>query len=229
MTISTVQFGIASHRLPTTPVDLGRDEARELARRELADPVYDRERSLLGRAAQWIMEQIAAFLDQANGVLDSRLGVALVVAIVIAAAVVVILRTGPLARPAARWQRPLFGDERRSADDHRRAADAAARKGDWSRAVVERFRAVVAQVEERALIETRPGRTADEAARDAGAVLPDLGSELAAGAALFDAVHYGGRRAGSADDAHLRDLDRRVAGAKPGPANRDHPVLASPR
>ena len=74
-------------------------------------------------------------------------------------------------------------------------------RNDWRVAVVERYRAVVAELEERGVIDPRPGRTADEAAADAGAVLPAVAADLGAGARLFDAVHYGNRPASADNDA----------------------------
>ncbi len=57
------------------------------------------------------------------------------------------------------------------------------------------------------MIPPRPGRTADELAAEAGAVLPGETAALGAAARLFDDVRYGGR-AGSADGyQRLRDLD----------------------
>ena len=98
---------------------------------------------------------------------------------------------------------------------HRRLADEAAADQRWADAVRERFRAVVRTLDERTLLDDRPGRTADEAAREAGRVLPDLAAGLTAAARLFDDVTYGDADAGPADDARLRALDQAVD-ARPG-------------
>ena len=86
---------------------------------------------------------------------------------------------------------------------------------DLDLAAVRAFRAVVRALQERDLLPSQPGMTAGEAGRAAGAELPALAGELAAGAALFDAVTYGGRAAGAGDDAALRALDAAVARARP--------------
>jgi hypothetical protein len=65
------------------------------------------------------------------------------------------------------------------------------------------------------VIDPRPGRTADEAAADAGAVLPVVATDLDAGARLFDAVHYGNRSANADDDAALRRLDDAARTTRP--------------
>lgn len=200
-----------------TPVDIGRDEARELARDELSKPSYDRDRPWLQRALDWVIEHLARLIDGAAGALSSQVGVAILVALVLAVAVFVILRTGPMARRARQRTDPVFADGRRSSAHHRHAADQAADAGDWRAAVVERFRTVVAVLEERGVIEERSGRTADEVAREAGSVLTRHAVDLAAAAALFDLVLYGNGDATAADHDRLRALDDAVGAARADP------------
>lgn len=215
------------------PVDLGRDEARDLARRELSQPSYERDTPILTRVLRWIAEQVDRILDAATGTLSSQLALAIVVAIAVAFAAFVILRAGPLARRIAGRPGAVLPDRRRTATEYRMAADDAAARGDWTTAVVERFRAVVAGLEERGVLDPRAGRTADEAAREATAVLGELSPPaggMHAGARLFDGVRYGGADAAEGDDRLLRDLDRSVALARPRPRPAgDGPVLAVPR
>jgi hypothetical protein len=73
----------------------------------------------------------------------------------------------------------------------RRNAEVAAAAGDWAEAIRERFRAVIGTLDERGLLPERADRTADEAARDAGAVLPAHADALLAAARAFDEVEYG--------------------------------------
>jgi hypothetical protein len=70
-------------------------------------------------------------------------------------------------------------------------------------------------MEERVIIEPRPGRTAQEAAADAGRRLPVQAAGLRSGADLFDGVEYGDRVATAADDTDLRALDAEVTAARP--------------
>ncbi|WP_449066361.1 DUF4129 domain-containing protein, partial [Planomonospora algeriensis] len=53
------------------------------------------------------------------------------------------------------------------------------------------LRAVARDLEERAVVEELPGRTADELAAEAGRALPGFAGELAEAARLFDDVTYG--------------------------------------
>ncbi len=81
---------------------------------------------------------------------------------------------------------PLFG-----AALHRHNAEQAAKGGDWQEAIRERFRAVIAVLDEQRLLPERKDRTADEAARDAGELLPDHAAALLDAARAFDEVEYG--------------------------------------
>jgi Domain of unknown function (DUF4129) len=199
------------------PVDLGRDDAQELARRELSDPVYDAEPSLLERAIGWVVDQINELLFRTTGALSSWVGIAVLAGVVVLVTIVVARRMGPLARRAASARR-MFDRVGRTSADYRAAAEAAAQLGDWSTAVVERYRAVVAGLEERGVLDPRPGRTADEAAAEAGSVIASVAADLGMGARLFDQVRYGGRLATREDDATLRRLDDALRAAKPAVA-----------
>jgi hypothetical protein len=228
----------------SVPVDLGRDEARDLARQELSRPSYERDTPIVTRVLRWIADQVERILDAATGTLSSQVGLAVIVVIAVAFAAVVILRAGPLARRAAERSGAVLPDRPRSAAEYRTAADDAAARGDWSTAVVERFRAVVAGLEERGVLDPRPGRTADEAAREATAVLGEIplpdgagpgraggrdGGAMHAGARLFDGVRYGGAAATQDDDRLLRALDDAVIAARSRPQAEGDPVLAVPR
>ena len=78
------------------------------------------------------------------------------------------------------------------------------------------------------IIEQRPGRTAQEAAADAGVRLPAHSAALRSGADLFDGVEYGDRTATPDDDATLRTLDAEIGAARPvapsGAAGTTHEV-----
>ena len=232
----------------SVPVDLGRDEARDLARQELSRPSYERDTPVLTQVLRWIADQVERILDAATGTLSSQAGLAVIVVIAVAFAAVVILRAGPLARRAAERSGAVLPDRPRSAAEYRAAADDAAARGDWPTAVVERFRAVVAGLEERGVLDPRPGRTADEAAREATAVLGEIplpdgaghgraggresrdGGAVHAGARLFDGVRYGGAAATPDDDRLLRAVDAAVTAARSRARQAGgDPVLAVPR
>ncbi|MFF7250423.1 DUF4129 domain-containing protein [Embleya sp. NPDC008237] len=199
------------------PVDIPRDDARDAARDELSRTEYHRnDAGPVRRALDWFLDRLGDLISRAGDHSPGGgLGLVVIVLLVIAALVVLRLRLGPL-RTARRAELPLYGDRGPlSAAEHRAAADAHAAGGRWDEAVRERFRAIVRALEERAVLDVRPGRTADEAAAEAGRALPDAAADLRAAAATFDDVHYGGRTADRDLDRDLRDLDARCAAARP--------------
>lgn len=208
---------------PGPPVTLDREAAREAAERELSQRVYaEHEPGLVRRAWDWIWDRVFGVLESAAFATPGGWFGLLVLAVLVLALVIAVrLRLGAL-RSAAGPRRPaLFTERPLSAAEYRAAAEEHARAGRWDDAVRDRLRAVVRSLEERALLDQRPGRTADEAAAEAGARLPALAGRLRAAATTFDAVTYGGQRADASDYAFLRGLDeeqRRTRPAPPGPA-----------
>ncbi|WP_431331038.1 DUF4129 domain-containing protein [Streptomyces sp. IPPR8] len=198
------------------PVTVPRDPAREAARRELSKRMYHE------NDPGWFQRALNTFWDWIDDLFSSAASatpggtLGLVVVIVAVLAVIGALwwrlgtpRRGPVSAPA------LFDDRPRSAADHRAAAEAHAAQGHWNQAVQERMRAVVRALEERALLDVRPGRTADEAAAEAGRALPDHGDRLRAAARDFDDVTYGGRPGTEQSYRRLADLDRDLERGKP--------------
>lgn len=198
----------------SVPVEPDRATGRRWLADELAEPVYDAaEPGLLERAVRWLVERLSDLEIPAGP--GGGIGLALLVLVALLVVGVVVARVGPGRRAARLRAGEVFADAVRSADSHRGAADAHASAGEWHLAVRERFRAVVRALEERTVLDPRPGRTADEAAREAATALPDLAAELARGARVFDDVWYGGQPATSAHDEQLRALDAAVRGARP--------------
>ena len=215
-----VLTGLAQGVLVAT-APLGRDAARDAARAELTrQPYADAQPPLLlrlvGRALRAVSD---LFAGAAARVGDGRLARLLLIAVVVGIVTVVLVRLGPLRDRRGATGRPLFdGNGTRTAAQHRAAADTLAGEGRWAEAVRERLRAVVREVEARGILDARPGRTADEVARDAGAAVPALADDLARAAGVFDEVWYGGRAAGPESLAALVAVDDRVRGAARGPS-----------
>jgi hypothetical protein len=197
--------------LAEVPVVIDRDDARHAAEAELSNHEYlAAQPNLWERVFSWLGHRIADLVERASRVTPGGpLGLLVLLAVLVLVVVVVRLRTGGPAR-ANRVRRAVFEDRSRSARDYRSAAETAATAGDFATAVRERFRAIVRELEERGVLDELSGRTADEAAREAGIRLPDSRDELLAAAALFDAVHYGGHEASNVDYERLVALDRGV-------------------
>ena len=190
----------------------GRDEAQDLARRELQQREYDAAKPpLLNRLITWSLNKIDELINQAaNHLPGGRTGLVLLVALVLALVTVVIVRLQPTTT-GRRVGGAFDAGPALSADGHRRLAEQAASENRYGEAVRERLRAIVRDLESRGVLDSRPGRTAGEVARDASAAVPALAEQLRRGALLFDEIWYGGRRADASSYAVLVDLDRRVS------------------
>ncbi|WP_244666464.1 DUF4129 domain-containing protein [Myceligenerans indicum] len=197
------------------PVEPGREEARDWLWTELQRAEYADRESLLQRLIGAVTEWLRGLRVPDTGLPSTQFAVAILVLVVVVLAVAWFV-AGPVRRErrAAGSAVVVERDDTRTAARMRAAADAAAHAGDWSAAVAERYRAVVRSCEERVVIDFRPGRTAQEAAVDIGARLPELAARLHVTAGLFDRVEYGGQIASAADDAALRDLDDAVTAAR---------------
>ncbi|WP_128381606.1 DUF4129 domain-containing protein [Streptomyces cavernae] len=198
------------------PVTIPRDPAREAARRELSKRMYhENDPSLFQRALDAFWDWVDKLFTAASGAAPGgTFGLVVIALAVIAVLAALWWRMGtPRRTPTS--AAPLFDDRPRTAAEHRSAAEAHAAQGHWNQAVQERMRAIVRSLEERALLDPRPGRTADEAAAEAGRSLPAHTDRLRAAARDFDDVTYGGRTSTEATYQRLTDLDRDLERTKP--------------
>jgi hypothetical protein len=192
-------------------IDLpGRDEAQEAARRELERRAYDEARPpWTARLIQWVLDKLSELLASASGLPGGGLGVALLVLLVGILVAIAVARLRPTVRDPRSGD--LFGaGHLLTAAEHRDLADAAAAQGDYAEAVRERLRAVVRHLEERGLLDPRPGRTAAEVSREAGRTVPALVEPLGRAATTFERIWYGGQVADASSYAVLVEVDRVV-------------------
>lgn len=188
--------------------------AREAIEAILARPEFAPEpRSLVERAWDWVLERLgdllAALFDAGAGSAVGWIVVAVLSLVAVALAVRFSrrLRRDPVLARAD-------GGSRRSVTDWR--ADAAAHEaaGNWRAALRCRWRALVADLAGRGLVEEVPGRTAGEYRRQVAAALPAAAPDFDAATALFEAAWYGDRPADAGQAERLRSLSERVlAGA----------------
>ncbi|MFF5012599.1 DUF4129 domain-containing protein [Streptomyces sp. NPDC001165] len=202
------------------PVTIPRDPAREAARRELSKRMYhENDPSLLQRALNAFWDWLDKLFSTAAGATPGgTLGLLVVVLFVVAVLAALWWRLGtPRRQPVS--TAALFDERPRSAAEHRAASEAHAAQGHWNQAVQERMRAIVRALEERTLLDVRPGRTADEAAAEAGRTLPAHTDRLRFAAREFDDVTYGGRRASEQSYQRIAELDRDLERTRPVLAN----------
>ena len=187
----------------------GARQADEAADRILARREFGGGETWLTRARDWVFERIGDLFEQILGAGGGGLA-AVVVAVVLAAlAVVVAVRS---TRDLRQGRRPdeVAPAGLRPAVDWR--ADAAANEaaGDWRAALRCRYRALVADLAARGLVDEVPGRTAGEYRREVGASVPAAAGDFDGATALFEAAWYGNRPTGPDEAQRFRAHERRV-------------------
>ena len=190
--------------MPT--VDIDRDAAHDAAQHELGKPIYPKA-SLMERLINWIDELLNKLIVAGSSMPGGWFTISILL-ILLAVAIVVAVR---IARRAMRTNRGggsgLFGEHELSAAQHRATAEQFAAAGNWSAAIRHRLRAVARQLEESAVLDPVPGRTANELARDAGGAIPNLAAELSRAAEAFNDVTYGERPGTESAYQMIADLD----------------------
>jgi hypothetical protein len=187
-------------------IDIDRDAAHEAAQHELGKPIYPKA-SLTERFWDWIDQLLTRLVSEGSSVPGGWFTLVVLLTL-LAIAIVVAVR---VARRTMRTNRgggyALFGDHTLSAAEHRATAEQHAAAGNWAAAIRHRLRAVARQLEESAVLEPVPGRTATELARDAGRAIPNLAAELTRAAESFNDVTYGERPGTESAYRMLADLD----------------------
>ena len=198
----------------------GREAGQRLARAELSKAIYHPHRSLTQRILNGIGELLND-LSQAGRAFPGGWWAAVALAALLATVITVVLsRTGPLARSRRAAGQPMGSSGPLSAADHRLRAGRLAAGGDYAGAILERVRAIARELDERAVLTPRAGRTANEMAEEAGAALPAEAGALRGAALMFDDICYGERPGTQQNYALVSDLDTRIRAAAPKPAAR---------
>ncbi|MDX6258157.1 MAG: hypothetical protein QOJ11_4491 [Frankiales bacterium] len=197
---------------------LTRQGAQVAARHELAKPPYQQAQPPWWyRPLRWALHQIARLWDSAAAHTGGAAGLSVLLGTLAVVVVLIAWWVGPRAR-TARSSQALHLDPETTADDHRALAERLARQEQWAEAVRERLRAISRDLEERALVDRRPGRTAYELAAEGGRALPALAADLTEAADRFARIWYGRQQAGSADYRRLSEIDDAVKAARPARA-----------
>lgn len=206
---ATAELLAAATRLPVpehSAEDARRAADRILSRASFREP----EPSLVERLRDWVFEGLGRLLSRVlEGAPGSPIGW---IAVTVVVAVLVVL--------AVRFARGVVRDPehdaasppraRRAAAEWRAEASALEARGDWRAALRCRYRALVADLAARGLVEEVPGRTAGEYRREVDVNVPAVAGEFAGATTLFESVWYGGADAGPDEAARFRSLESRV-------------------
>jgi hypothetical protein len=186
-------------------------EVREVVREVLSRPEFrPPERSLMERLLDWALEAIGRLLAALGGSGAGGIVGLVLLALVLVGVGILAARFSRGLTPSPEVAAAVAGGRRRSAAEWRAEAEAQERTGAWREAVRSRYRALVADLAARGLVEEVPGRTAGEYRREVGRALPAAASDFAGATELFEVAWYGRADTGPPEAAHLRDLSDRV-------------------
>lgn len=197
------------------PLQPDATEARQWALDELARSAYHPDQSLFTRLGRWLAELLESLLGGASGGAGPLLG--LILAAALLAVVALALRHSRRAahsRPGRTASLPLFPNSR-SAAALRQAAGQAAASGDLTSAFLDTYRALIRSLDERTLLEERPGLTAREAARLAAIPYPQHAQDLRWASNTFDGACYGHLAVTGPDLNGLQLLDAAISHTQP--------------
>jgi hypothetical protein len=187
-------------------IDIDRDAAHQAALDELSKPIYTKA-SATEEIQRWLNEMLYRLLEK-TATVPGGWFTATVLVILLVIAVTVAIR---IARRTLRTKRggdfQLFEAVQLTAAQHRATAENYAAEGNWAAAIRHRLRAVARGLEETGVLNPAPGRTANELARDAGAVIPALAGEMTEAASTFNDVTYGEQPGTQSAYQMIADLD----------------------
>ena len=170
--------------------------------------------SPIERARHWIGSQVSKLLDRA---LSGHLGIVgaavLVLIVVLVVWLVVRVVRGLYADTVVRG--PAVTGIRRAPADWLAEAVACEARGDWLAALRARYRALVAELARRGLVDEIPGRTTGEYRAEVSANVPGAAGDFAGATDLFEWAVYGHSPAGPGDASRIQQLaDRVLEGAR---------------
>jgi hypothetical protein len=198
-----IRSAVSHHLVAPTPGPVSGPIAQQAAKAQLRKPEYHRhDPNVVTRVIDWILDR----LSQVGSAAGNPAGAALLFVVVVLLALVIFLlwRAGPLGGPrrAAHREDPLRSARR---TDHRALARRYTDDGEWALAVREWLRCAVQTIEDRGVLDPRPGRTGTEVAREAGERLPSARDSLIAATQAFEQIWFG-RRPATPQDVEVARL-----------------------
>jgi hypothetical protein len=215
---TSVAAGRAASRqqvdLPEPEHDPG--EVRDATRRVLRRPEFQpAQRSGVQIAWEWLLLQLGILLGLlASGGAGSIIGLVVVLLIMAALFLLIVWFSRGITRdPAIAAALPAV--PRRSGASWRAEAEAHERAGEWRQAVRSRYRALVADLAARGLVDEIPGRTAGEYRGEVRRNVPAAAAEFADATDLFELAWYARWPTGPDDATRLRALSDQVLSRVP--------------
>jgi Domain of unknown function (DUF4129) len=200
---------LVATRLPVPERDP--EQVRDTVREVLARPEYQtRPPSPANRVTEWLLDRLADVLAGLTGSgPGSLIGLVLFVAILAGVGVLIVRFARGITRDpelaAAVPAAPLRPQADWLAEAERREG-----AGDWRGGLRCRYRALVAGLGARGLLDEVPGTTAGEYRLQVAGNAPAVAGEFAGATELFELAWYGNRATGAPESARFRALAARV-------------------
>jgi Domain of unknown function (DUF4129) len=167
---------------------------RAIAARIVAERQFKHDEDLWQRFVEWVEAHLNVQVPALFGAVWATFVVLAVLVGAVAAIIYLAIKNGPLRRGRLATKRGVVvtdEDRPRSADDWRREADRLAARGDYREAMRCRYRALVAELADRRLIDQVPGRTSGDYERAVRALVPEVAEQFSSATRLFERCWYG--------------------------------------
>jgi hypothetical protein len=195
--------------LPTSTRDP--DQVHRAADEVLSRPEFrEAARPLLSRIWSWVLERLAELLAALVGSAAGSIVGLLLFLLILAAVTVVAVRFARGMTRDPEVAAAIPPEPRRSAEEWRSRAEAHERAGEWRQALRCRYRALVADLAGRGLVEEVPGRTAGEYRGQVERNVPAAAEAFGGATELFERAWYGRAPTGAGEVTYFRDLAGRV-------------------
>jgi hypothetical protein len=173
-------------------------------------------RPLLDRIWTWVLARLGELLATLTATTaGSVIGLVLFAAILALLAVLATRFARTMSR-SPEVEAAIVAAPRRSAAAWRAEAEAHEAAGEWRQAVRCRYRALVADLSARGVVEEVPGRTSGEYRGEVARNLPAAAEAFAGATEVFDRAWYGRRPTGEQEALRFQDLAGRVLEGMPG-------------
>ena len=173
-------------------------------------------RPLLDRIWTWVLARLGDLLASLTATTaGSVIGLVLFAAILVLLAVLATRFARTMSR-SPEVEAAIVAAPRHSAAAWRAEAEAHEAAGEWRQAVRCRYRALVADLSTRGVVEEVPGRTSGEYRGEVARNLPAAAEAFAGATEVFDRAWYGRRLTGEEEVVRFRDLAGRVLERVPG-------------
>lgn len=185
----------------------------------LARPEYEPlEPGLVDRVLVYLAELVGRVIEAITAAAGgNRLVGGLIVALVLGAVVVAVVRLSRGLRPDPSRAVVVGGGAGRPPEAWEAEAADHERAGRWREALRSRYRKLIASLATAGLVDEVPGRTSGEYLREALEALPASGDDLRAVTRAFEAAWYGDRPVTRAEVADVRTRGDRILPARTRP------------